>query len=79
MEDPDFEPKPVAWLVRVSDMHFEDLRIVRNTPKPREHDLPPQFSMSVAPQVIGPPRGQREDTHALWAVLRSHRAARNKL
>jgi CRISPR-associated protein Csd1 len=34
--------------------HFKDLKIVRNTPKPKEHDLPPQFPMSVLLKSLAP-------------------------
>jgi CRISPR-associated protein Csd1 len=38
--------------------HFEDLKIVRNTPKPKVHALPPNFSMTALFESLAP-RGDR--------------------
>jgi len=50
----DWFESTVANVARNMAAHFEDLRIVRNTPKPREHDLPPQFPMSVLLKSLAP-------------------------
>jgi hypothetical protein len=34
--------------------HFEDLTIVRNIPKPKDHDLKPQFPMPVLLESLAP-------------------------
>jgi CRISPR-associated protein Csd1 len=50
----DWFESTVASVARHLATHFEDLRIVRNTPKPREHELPPQFAMSVLLRSLAP-------------------------
>lgn len=50
----DWFESTVANVARNLAMHFQDLRIVRNTPKPKEHDLPPQFPMSALLKSLAP-------------------------
>ncbi|MGO8736898.1 MAG: type I-C CRISPR-associated protein Cas8c/Csd1 [Terriglobia bacterium] len=50
----DWFESTVASVARHLATHFKDLTIVRNTPKPREHDLPPQFAMSVLLKSLAP-------------------------
>ncbi len=55
----DWFESTVANVARNMALHFQDLRIVRNTPKPKEHDLPPQFPMSGLLKSLAP-RGDSE-------------------
>jgi CRISPR-associated protein Csd1 len=50
----DWFESTVAKVARNLAKHFEDLTILRNTPKPKEHDLPPQFPMSVLLKSLAP-------------------------
>lgn len=50
----DWFESTVARVERNLAAHFKDLTIVRNTPKPKEHDLPPQFAMSVLLKSLAP-------------------------
>lgn len=50
----DWFESTVTKVARNLTKHFRDLAIVRNTPKPREHDLPPQFSMSALLKSLAP-------------------------
>lgn len=43
--------------------HFEDLMIVRNTPRPKDHDLPPNFPMAALFESLAP-RGDRDKVAA---------------
>jgi len=50
----DWFESTVAKVARNLAKHFEDLTILRNTPKPKEHDLPPQFPMSLLLKSLAP-------------------------
>ena len=50
----DWFESTVASVARHLATHFDDLIMVRNTPKPKEHDLPPQFSMSALLRSLAP-------------------------
>jgi CRISPR-associated protein Csd1 len=50
----DWFESTVTKVARNLTRHFRDLAIVRNTPKPKEHDLPPQFPMSVLLRSLAP-------------------------
>ena len=50
----DWFESTVANVERNLALHFEDLRIVRNTPKPKERDLPPQFPLSTLLKSLAP-------------------------
>jgi len=50
----DWFESTVAKVARNLAKHFEDLTIVRNTPKPKEHDLRPQFPMSLLLKSLAP-------------------------
>jgi CRISPR-associated protein Csd1 len=50
----DWFESTVAKVARNLAKHFEDLTIVRNTPKPKEHDLPPHFPMSLLLKSLAP-------------------------
>jgi CRISPR-associated protein Csd1 len=55
----DWLESTVAKVARNLGKHFEDLTIVRNTPKPRDHDLRPQFPMTVLLESLAA-QGDRE-------------------
>jgi CRISPR-associated protein Csd1 len=50
----DWFESTVTKVARNLTKHFGDLAIVRNTPKPKEQDLPPQFSMSALLKSLAP-------------------------
>lgn len=50
----DWFESTVAKVARNLAKHFEDLTIVRNTPRPKDHDLPPQFPMGVLLKSLAP-------------------------
>lgn len=50
----DWFESTVAKVARNLALHFEDLDTVRNTPKPKERDLPPQFPMSLLLKSLAP-------------------------
>ena len=55
----DWFESTVAKVARNLAHHFEDLSIVRNTPKPKDHGLKPQFPMTVLLESLAP-QGDRE-------------------
>ena len=50
----DWFESTVAKVARNLARHFEDLTIVRNTPKPKDHDLKPRFPMTVLLESLAP-------------------------
>jgi CRISPR-associated protein Csd1 len=50
----DWLESTVAKVARNLAKHFEDLTIVRNTPKPKQRDLPPQIPMSLLLKSLAP-------------------------
>jgi CRISPR-associated protein Csd1 len=55
----DWFESTVAEVVRNLALHFHDLDIVRNTPKPKERELPPQLPLHVLLESLAP-LGKRE-------------------
>jgi len=55
----DWFESTVAKVARNLAQHFQDLAIVRNTPKPKDHDLKPQFPMTGLLESLAP-QGDRE-------------------
>jgi len=56
----DWFESTVAVVARNLASHFQDLDIVRNTPSPKGHDLPPQFALGTLLEALTP-NGKRED------------------
>ena len=50
----DWFESTVTRVARNLAKHFEDLTIVRNTPKPKDHDLKPQLPMTVLLESLAP-------------------------
>jgi CRISPR-associated protein Csd1 len=50
----DWFESTVANVARNLAMHFKDLAIVRNTPKPKNDEFPPQFPMSLLLKSLAP-------------------------
>ncbi|MFH1090709.1 MAG: type I-C CRISPR-associated protein Cas8c/Csd1, partial [Pseudomonadota bacterium] len=55
----DWLESTVAQTAENLAMHFDDLDIIRNTPKPKERDLPPQIPLPLLLESLSP-RGDRE-------------------